>query len=107
MPYKNKEERNAWMNRYREKKRIFGICAYCSIISEPGHTLCKKHLMSHQNSDVGTKKKRFFQRRCISCGMKLEQEMDGDHVKCIFCRENILRGNMWRSCPENYRQITI
>lgn len=94
-------------SQYRQDHRQRGLCRACPNPVEPGHVYCIICLQKLIFRSIKQREKYCSEGKCIGCGTKLHPEMDADHVKCLFCREQIPRGESWKYCPESYHQITI
>ena len=75
---------------HREK----GLCVECSENAIPGRAKCSWHTISHSIYDKIAKEKYKINKRCISCGLPLHDEMDEGHVKCLQCRDGIVRRSL-------------
>lgn len=72
---------------YKWRHRFQNLCIECSEPIDNGTRRCKKH--SEKNT-LGIKRiiqQRKQSYRCTKCGGKLSNEIDGNHLTCIFCRE--------------------
>ena len=97
----NKKTINKQHQLKRNERVKKGLCARCSRPQLPGQRHCGYHLgkrkqhsktryKTHKEKIIENLKKRYYkmieEKKCIYCGRKLEEEMDGNYKSCINCR---------------------
>jgi hypothetical protein len=99
-----------------KKKKQAGICTDCTDLAFPGYIQCAKHRKMSRLREIKyekanwdkiilksqkTKNQRKKNRCCTRCGLKLNEETDGSHIKCMNCREDI-SGGYYETLPKIY-----
>ena len=102
----NSERMKIQNDEYRNDHQKKGLCRGCTNPIKPGHFFCAVCLEKRRVKSFNSRNRYREEGRCTSCSMQLNPEMDAGHVRCLFCREEIPKGESWKSCPEYYRGTT-
>lgn len=85
-------KRRKSLMKFKEKRKINGICIGCKKIAFKPHVHCEKHHLEHNSRLLLTKIERINNFKCRTCGTPLDEDVDKGLVTCFNCRTNSFRG---------------
>jgi uncharacterized OB-fold protein len=80
---RDKAQHLSYVKAWQESHRLRGLCLFCNNKALPGHSLCEKHLLSHNESNRKMKENYVLEGKCPKCGGPL---LEDENRYCMVCQ---------------------